>query len=94
MTQREIARLQRAAGQHQIAEARQAHQRLVARAQRAAKTAQFCKATRDQSGLRAGAKCATRRNSAGDGQHVFGRPANLDAAQIGRVIEAEARRRQ
>ena len=65
-----------------------------ATAQRAAKAAQFGESACDQRGLRAGAKVSARRHAAGYGQNVLRRPADLDAAQIGRVIKSEARRRQ
>ena len=87
----EIARLRRRAGQHEIAEPGQAHQRRSPRPESLAEAAKLGETARDQRGDRARAKPAAGGDAAGDRQHVLGRPADLDAANVGRMIEPQGR---
>ena len=89
--EREIARLRGRAGEHEIAEAREAHQRVRPRAERLAETPEFGEAARDQRRARAGAEPEPRRDAAGDREHVLRRAADLDAAHVGRMIEPQIR---
>ena len=86
----EVARLRAGAGEHQIAEAGQAHQRLGAGAQRLAEAAEFGKGAGGQRGQRAGAELAPGDDAGGDGEHVLDRAADLDAGHVGLGIGAEA----
>ena len=90
----EIARLRRETGQHQIAEPRKPHQRRPPRPERLAETAQLGETARDQGGDRACSQAVTGRDAAGDREHVLGRAADLDAANVGRMIEAQVRSAQ
>ena len=61
------------------------------RAEGVAEPAQFGKAARHQRRRRARAEAASGGDAAGDREHVLGRAADLDAADVGRVVEAEVR---
>ena len=90
----EIARLRGRAGEHEIAKARKAHQRVRPGPEGVAEAPELGKAARDQRGAGAGAEPEPRRDAAGDGEHVLGRAADFDAAHVGRMIEPEVRRLQ
>ena len=92
--EREIARLRRGSREDEIAEAREAHQRIGLGAIGAAEAGELGEAAGDQCGLGAGAEVAPGDDAAGDGEHVLGGAADLDAAHVGRVIDAESRRAQ
>ncbi len=88
----EVARLFRAAGQDQVAEAGQAHQRIAMAAQRHAQPPQFDEAARDERGAGAGSEIGPRGRAHGDGEHVLERAARFNAAQIVGGITAKGRR--
>ncbi len=87
----EVARLDARAGEHQVAEAGEAHQRFGAGAERLGEAAQFGEAARDQRGERAGAELAAGDDAGGDGEHVLHRAADLDADDVGLGVGAEGR---
>ncbi len=87
----EIARLRRGAGQNEIAEPGKTHQRRSARPESLAKTAELGETAGGERGDRARAKPAAGGDAAGDRQHVLRRAADLDAANVGRMIEAQSR---
>ena len=87
----EIAGLRRGAAQHHVAEAGQAHQRLRLAAIGLAEAAQFGETARDQRGAGALAIAEADGDAGRDGEHVLGRAADLDAARIVRMVDAEGR---
>ena len=90
LAEREIARAGRGAGQHQVAEARQAGQRFPPRAHGEAEAGHFGKAARDQRGARILAEALALDHAAGDRQHVLDRAADLGAGDVVAQIDAEA----
>ena len=79
----------RRAGQHQIAEARQARQRFRLRAAGQAEAHHFGKAARDQRGAGILAQPQPLDHAAGDGEHVLDRAADFRAGDIVGVIGSE-----
>ena len=77
--ERHVARLRAAAGEHQVAEARQARQRLAPRAERRAEAHHLGEAARDQRGMRAGAEFLAGDDAGGDGIDILHRAADLGA---------------
>src|SRR5574337_1846220 len=90
-TEGEIARLPRGASEDKIAEPRKPHERRGAGAKSLSEPAQFRKAARDQRRPGACAESPSGSNAAGDREHVLGRAANLDAANVGRMVKAQVR---
>ncbi len=90
-TEREIARLRRRAGQHQIAEAGQPHQRFRSCAVNPGETRHFGKAAGDQRGAGVIPHAAAGDDATGDGQHVLDGAAQLGANHIVGGIDAELR---
>ena len=89
---RVIARLRARAGEDHVAEPGQAGQRLGACAERAAEAKQLGEAARHQRGVGAGAEPAAGDDAGGDGEHVLGGAADLDAAHVGGMIGPQRRR--
>ena len=69
----------------------QAHERHGSRAEGVAEPAQLGEAARDERRARARAQAPACGDAAGDRKHVLGRAADLDAANVARVIEPEIR---
>ena len=70
----EVARTRRRAGQHQVAEARKAGQRLAARAAGEAEAGHLSEAARDQGGAGVLAQAFAFDDAAGDGETFFTAP--------------------
>ena len=87
--QGEVARLLRVAGQHQIAQARQAHQGLRLGAQGHGEAGHLGQAAGDQSGARVVAQPLAADDAAGDGQHVLDGAAKLGADDVVRRVHPE-----
>ena len=88
--EREIARFRRRGRQHQIAEAGKSHQGLGLRAVSGGEAAKLREPAGRERRLGAVAEAATFDDAGRDGEHVLRRPADLDAARIGRVVEPQA----
>ena len=92
-----VARQVARGGQHQVAQARQAHEGLGAGAQRHAQARHLGQAAGDQRGAcvqpRAVGLAIVRRQAideaGGDGQHVLHRTADLHADRVGRAVDAQ-----
>ena len=87
--QGEVARLLGVAGQHQVAQAGQAHQGLRLGAQRHGEAGHFGKPAGDQGGARVVAEPLAANDAAGDGQHVLDGAAELGADDVVRRIDPE-----
>ena len=85
----EVARLRSRTGQHQIAQTREAHQGRRPRAVGSGETTKFGEAARNQRRASAGAHPQARGHAPSEGEYGFGRPADLDAAHVGRMVESE-----
>ena len=77
-----VARQVAGGGEHQVAEARQAHEGLGARAQGHAQPRHLGQAARDQRGARVQAERHAVGDAGGDGQHVLHRAADLHADRV------------
>src|SRR5262249_61550315 len=84
--ERIVARLRARAGEDQIAEAGQADQRLRPRAERPAEAEQLGKAARHQRRGGAGAEPAAGDDAGASSPRVLGGAAELDPAQVGRLV--------
>src|SRR6202034_2928594 len=85
----EVARLRRGAGQNKIAEPRKAHQRRSARPESLAKTAKLGETAGRERGDGARAQPAAGGDPAGDCEHILGGAADLDAADVGRMVKPQ-----
>ena len=87
-----VARLRAGAGEHQVAEAAEAGDRLGLAAQRHGQPGQLGEAARHQRGVGAAAEAAALDDAAGDRQHVLDRPAGFRADHVAADVGAEGRR--
>ena len=83
-----------AAGEHEVAEARQPHQGLALGAEGVGEAQELGEAAGEEGRLGALAEAAPGDGAAGDGEHVLCRSADLDAAHVGAVIDPEGRARR
>ena len=91
LAEAEVARVRALAGEHQVAEAGEAHQRPRLRPQRRAEPRHLGEPAGHEGGLRVVAELEAAGDAGGDGDDVLGRPAELDAHRIGRDVGAEMR---
>jgi hypothetical protein len=89
LAEAEIARARRRAGEDQVAEAGKAGESLGASALRHAEAGHLGKAARDEGGARVLAEAPALDHSAGDGEHVLDRAADLRADHVVRKIGPE-----
>ena len=90
----EVARMRRGTGQNKIAEPRKAHERRSSRPESLAKATELGETAGNERGDRARAKPASGGDAAGDRQHVLCRAADLDAANVGRMVKPQSRAAQ
>src|SRR5262249_23253990 len=88
---REVARLRARTGQQKVAKTGKPHHCFGLAAIRSAEAHELSKAPRGQRRQRACAKTASGDHACGNGKHVFGRAAELDAANVVGMIRAEGR---
>src|SRR6185312_631366 len=86
-----VARLQAGATQDQVAETGKARQRFAARAAGAAQAREFAEAARGERRQRRGTEFSPFDDAGGDRQHILGRAADLDTANVRGVIGPEGR---
>ena len=92
LAEREVAAAGRGAGQHQVAEPRQAGQRFPPRAHGQPEAGHFGEPARDQGGAGILARPAALDHAAGDGQDILDRAADLGPGDVVGKIGAEAGR--
>ena len=93
-TEAPVAREIAGAGQHEIAETGEAHQRFGARAERGAEAHHFGEAARDQAGARVESQLHAIGDAGRDREHVLHRAAELGAEHVAAGVRAEERRVQ
>ena len=84
-----VARQVAGAGEHEVAEPREAHQRLAPAAERGGQAARLGEAARDQRRARVVAEAEAVARAGGDRQHVLHRAADFDAGDVVALVGAQ-----